>query len=95
MSAADSPPGPVFGALHEQLGRERFERFWTGHAEITANLLALTLSVAMAKGADYGDAVLAAIEQDCTDLEKAAKKHAAMCRRLSREWRTQKRRPQG
>jgi alcohol dehydrogenase class IV len=87
--------GPVFGALAFQLGRERFERFWTGHAEITANLLALTLSTAMAKGADYADDVLDAIEVDANDLEKAAKKHAAACRRLAREWRTQKKRPQG
>lgn len=87
--------GPVFGSLRLQLGQERFERFWTGHAEINANLLALTLSTAMAKGAGYDDEILAAIEQDCTDLERAAKKHAAACRRMAREWRVQKRRPQG
>lgn len=87
--------GPVFGELRHQLGAERFERFWTGHALVTAELLSITLSTAMAKGAGYSDEVLNAIETDANDLEKAAKKHAAACRRLAREWRTQKRRPQG
>lgn len=87
--------GPVFGALTEQLGSERFERFYKGHAMVNAELLAITLSVSMAKGAGYSDEVLNAIEIDANDLEKAAKQHAAACRRLAREWRTQKRRPQG
>lgn len=95
MSDAPHEAGPVFGELRLQLGKERFERFWTGHAKVTAELLSITLSTAMAKGADYSDEVLNAIETDANDLEKAAKMHAAACRRLAREWRTQKKRPQG
>lgn len=95
MSDTPDPRGPVFGELRHQLGKERFERFFTGHARVNAELLSITLSTAMARGAAYSDEVLNAIETDANDLEKAAKMHAAACRRLAREWRTQKRRPQG
>jgi hypothetical protein len=93
--SVEDPRGPVYGELRLQLGAQRFERFFTGHAKVQMELLSITLSTAMAKGAGYSDEVLNAIETDANDLEKAAKQHAAACRRMAREWRTQKRRPQG
>lgn len=74
----------------ETLGRDRFDRWWQGHAKINANLLALDASVLMAKGADYDEDLLKQIETDALDLERAAKAHSASCRRLAREWRAQR-----
>jgi hypothetical protein len=91
----DPAVGPIFSQLRLQLGRERFERFVNGHAKVNAELLFCTLSVCMSPQAGYSDDALAAMVQDANDLERAAKQHAAGVRRLAKEWRTQRDRPQG
>lgn len=82
--------GPVFGPLNESLGEARFTRFWTGHSEVNAMLLALTMSVTFASSQGYSDEMLAVIEVDAQDLIDSATKHAAACKELANHWRAQR-----